>query len=241
MTKSILWTVGGVIVLMATVVSADTLLLKDGKELTGTYKSGSANVIEFEADGATKTYPLESITSLTFQRSAPPVSPKPAATTTGPLTVNAGTTLMVRNATNLVTGKAKKGDRFTALLEGDLVVNGQVIAAEGSTLYGRVVESKAGKKIGGVAKLVLELTDINIGGQLYPVLTDQVKYDGERSGALKKIAAGAAVGAAMDKKKGARTGAKVGVAAAVLTKSNQISIPARSLMAFRTTQPLQVN
>ena len=240
MYRLILSIVGGTIVFMVIVVSADTLQLKDGRVLTGMYKSGSASVIEFEVDGSINTYKLESIISLTFQRSAPPVSQKPAAATTGPITINAGTQLMVRNETNLVTGRIKKGDRFTARLEGNLVVNGQVIAAGGSTVYGRVVESRAGKKL-GVAKLVLELTDIKIGGQMYPLVTDQMRYDGERSGALKKIAAGAAVGAAMDKKKGAKTGAKIGVAAAVLTPGKQISIPARSLIAFRMTQPLQVN
>lgn len=239
MSRLILSIVGGTIVFMAIVVSADTLQLKDGRVLTGMYKSGSASVIEFEVDGSINTYKLESIISLTFQRTAPSVSQKPAATT-GPVTINAGTQLMVRNETNLVTGRIKKGDRFTARLEGNLVVNGQVIAAGGSTVYGRVVESRAGKKL-GVAKLVLELTDIKIGGQMYPLVTDQMRYDGERSGALKKIAAGAAVGAAMDKKKGAKTGAKIGVAAAVLTPGKQISVPARSLIAFRMTQPLQVN
>ncbi len=240
MSKSILWIIGGTIVLMAMVVSADTLLLKDGRELTGKYMSGSVSVIEFEVDGVINTYPLESIISLTFQRSVPSVSPKPASATTGPLTINAGTQLMVRNESNLVTGRIKKGDRFTTALEANLVVDGQVIAPKGSKVYGRVVEAKEGKRL-SKAKLVLEVTDINIDGQMYPIVTDQINYDGERSGALKKIAAGAAVGAAMDKNKGARTGAKIGVAAAVLTPGNQISIPVRSLLSFRMTQPLQVN
>lgn len=235
------WIVGGTIVLMAIVVNADTLKLKDGRVLTGMYKSGSASVIEFEVDGSINTYKLESIISLTFQRSAPPVSPKPAAATTGSITINAGTQLMVRNETNLVTGRIKKGDRFTARLEGNLVVNGQVIAAGGSTLYGRAVEAKKAGRIAGVARLVIELTDIKIGGQLYPIVTDQVRYDGERSGTLKKIAVGAAAGSAIDGKEGAKTGAAVGAAAAVLTPGNQISVPARSLIAFRMTQPLQVN
>lgn len=240
MFRSILWIVGGTIVLMATVVSADTLLLKDGRVLTGTYKSGSANFVEFEIGGKTNTYPVESIVSLTFERSAPSVSSKPASST-GPVTVNAGTQLMVRTETNLITGKLKKGDRFTALLEANLVVNGQVIIARGSSVYGRVVESKEAKRVVGVAKLVIELTDIKIGGQLHPVVTDRIAYVGERSGTLKKIAVGAAAGAAIDGKKGAKTGAKVGAGAAVLTKGKQITIPAKSLLAFRMMQPLQVN
>lgn len=239
-------------IVLAAAVSADTLMLKDGRVLSGTFKKGTASAIEFEVDGSINTYPLESIISLTFQRSAPLASPKPAtptprskssptAATPSTFTINAGTQLMVRTETDLITGKVKTGDRFTAQLEANLVVNGQVIAPMGSTVYGRVVESKKAKRIRGVAKLVIDLTDIMIGGQMYPIVTDQIGYKGEKSGTLKKIALGAAAGAAIDGSDGTGTGAKVGLGAAVLTKGKQISIPAKSLIAFRTTQPLQVN
>ncbi len=238
-------------VALAAAVSADTLMLKDGRVLSGVYIKGTASAIEFEVDGSINTYPLESIISLTFQRSAPQVNPKPATpppqsksspktATPGAFTIGAGTQLMVRTETDLITGKVKAGDRFTALLEANLVVNGQVIAARGSAVYGRVAESKKAKRIRGVAKLVLELTDIMIGGQLYPIVTDQFGDEGQKSGTLMKFAVGAATGAVVECKDGAKTGAAVGAGVAVLTKGRQISVPAKSLLAFRITQTLQI-
>ena len=245
MYRTILLLAGVGIVLMAAATVADTLMLKDGRVLSGTYKKGTANAIEFESDGSIHTYPLESIISLTFQRSAPPSSPPqgqveaPAAANQGG-TINPGTKLMVRTETSLVTGKVKSGDRFTALLEADIVVGGKVIASRGSTVYGRVSESKKARRVAGVAKLVIELTDLMIAGQLYPLVTEQIGYQGERSGTLKKIALGAATGGVIDGSDGAGTGAAVGAGVAVMTKGKQIEIPAKSLIEFRITQPTQI-
>lgn len=245
MSRFILLLFGGAILLLATAINADTLMLKDGRVLTGTYMSGTASTIVFESDGSSKTYPLSTVISVTFQRSEPAPAIQqsqtkaPAASALAG-TISAGTKLMVRTETALVTGQAKSGDRFTALLEADIVVGGNLIAARGSTVYGRVSESKKAKRVVGVAKLVIELTDIMIGGQLYPLQTEQIGYEGERSGTLKKVALGAATGAVIDGSDGAKTGAAVGAGVAVLTKGKQIEVPARSLLEFRMTQPVQI-
>jgi hypothetical protein len=88
--------------------------------------------------------------------------------------------------------------------------------------------------------LVLELTDIMINNQLFPLVTDQLGYEGERSGTLKKVALGAATGGVIDGSEGAGKGAAVGAGVAVLTKGRQIEIPAGAILEFRTVQPLTV-
>lgn len=238
--------IASTILLLATIANSDTLMLKDGRVLTGSYKSGTASTIEFESKGLTKTYPLSTIISLTFQRSNPVPSPKqelkkPDAPQHQGATISAGTRIMVRTETALVTGKIKAGDRFTARLEADLVVDGIVIASRGSKVYGRVAESKKAGRLRGVAKLVIDLTDIMIGLQLFPVVTEQIGYKGQRSGTLKKIALGAATGGVIDGSDGAGTGAAVEAGVAVMTKGKQISIPAKTLIEFRTTQILNIN
>jgi hypothetical protein len=239
------------IVLLGHPIMADTLMLKDGRVIQGIFKSGTTSAITFESEGATQTYPVETIMSVTFQRTAPKPEPKPAppavqpqatpqSSSPGPITLSAGTRLMIKTQMTVTTDKAKSGDRFTAALETDLVVNDIVVAPKGSTVYGRVAEANKAKRIRGKAKLVLELTDVMINDQLFPIVTDQIGYEGERSGALKKVAAGAAVGGIADGSDGARTGAAVGAGAAVLSKGNQIEIPAGSILEFKTTQPLTV-
>jgi hypothetical protein len=156
------------------------------------------------------------------------------------ITINAGTQLMVRISTDLVTGQAKTGDRFTAFTEADLVAEGVIVAPKGTTVYGRVKEAKKAKRVVGVAKLSIDLTDIKIDDQMYPLVTEPVGYEGHKSGTLKKIALGAATGGVIDGSEGAGKGAAVGAGVAVLTKGKQIQIPAGSLLQFRLTQPLVV-
>ena len=229
---------------------ADTMVLKDGTVVQGKFLRGTESAIIFESGGSAKTYPVTDIVSITFQRTAPakpsadatpatqPSKPgQPSQTPAGPVTVNAGTRLMIRTQTALVTGKTKTEDRFTATLESDLVVNGAVIAPRGSTVYGRVVEAFRAGRLVGRAKLVLELTDLMVDNQMYPLVSDQIGYEGERSGTLKKIAVGAASGGVINGSDGAKKGAAVGAGVAVLTKGKQIEIPAESILEFRTLHP----
>jgi hypothetical protein len=229
---------------------ADTLVLKDGAVVQGTFTRGTESAIIFESGGSAKTYPVTDIVSITFQRTAPAKPPAetmpatqtskpadPSQTPTGPDTVNAGTRLMVRTQSSVQTGESKTGDRFTATLEADLVVGSAIVAPRGSTVYGRVVEASKAGRVVGRAKLVLELTDLMVNNQMYPLVSDQLGYEGERSGTLKKIAVGAIGGGVIDGSDGAEKGAAVGAGVAVLTKGKQIEIPAQSILEFRTLQP----
>ena len=218
---------------------SDTLKLKDGRALEGTFQGGSASVLKFEMNGKVQDIPVETVLSLTFKKvqPPPPPAPAPAAQTSGPVMVNAGTRLMIRMENTLDTGKTKSGERFTCALEADLVVNGVLVAPRGSAVYGKVIESVKAKRVRGKAKLLVELTDIMIKGQLQPIVSDQLGYEGDRSGTLKKLGAGAAIGAIAGD---AGKGAAVGGGLAVLTKGKQIQIPAGTLLEFRLAQPLSV-
>ena len=249
---------GAVLVLGATFAEAATatLKLRDGRTLQGEYRGGTADVIRLSIDGEVQEIPVRAVSTLDFnkQNSAPAVpmsaapARKPSSATappvpppSGPLTVSAGSRLMVRLDRSIDTGSAKSGERFTATLEADLVAsNGVIVARGGTKLYGKVVESVKAKRLAGRAKLVIELTDISINNQLRPIVSDQIAYEGQRSGTLKKVGAGAAIGAIADGGDGARVGTAVGLGAAVLTKGKQIQFAAGTLMEFRTLQPLSI-
>ena len=148
---------------------------------------------------------------------------------------------MIRTRAPLVTGKTKSGDRFQGALEADVVVNGKVVAARGTTVYGRVVEAKAARRVAGRAKLVLELTDLSMGGQLIPLVSNRLELEGDRSGTLKKTAGGAALGGLVEGDDGLATGAAVGAGVSFLTPGKQIQIPVGTLIEFRMQQPLTLD
>jgi outer membrane lipoprotein SlyB len=100
----------------------------------------------------------------------------------------------------------------------------------------------------GSSGLTLELTDIEIGGSAYPLLTStyEIKGKGEGSNTAKKVIGGAGLGALIGGLAGGGKGAGIGVLAgaaggtalASSKKGEQLSIPSESLLEFRLAQPV---
>jgi len=102
---------------------------------------------------------------------APAKEEKPKANRA--ITVAAGTPMMVRTGEK-ISSNDKAGRNFSATLEANLLSGDEVVADAGTQVYGQVVGSK---KVGrGIvvqhSDLVLKLTQINIEGTMYPVVTD---------------------------------------------------------------------
>ncbi len=89
-----------------------------------------------------------------------------------PITVPAGTALMVKTGEE-VSSNDKPGRRFSATLQANLVAGDDVVADSGTQVYGQVASSKdVGRGIvASHSDLVLTLTDINIEGTMYPIIT----------------------------------------------------------------------
>ncbi len=89
-----------------------------------------------------------------------------------PITVPAGTSMMVKTGTE-VSSKDKPGRKFSATLEANLLAGDEVVAKAGTQVYGQVISSKTVGR--GVvmqhSDLVLGLTDINVEGTMYPIQT----------------------------------------------------------------------
>lgn len=88
------------------------------------------------------------------------------------ITVPAGTLMMVKTGTE-VSSSDKAGRKFDATLQANLLSGDVVVAKAGTQVYGQVMGSKTVGR--GVvvqhSDLVLNLTQINIEGTLYPIQT----------------------------------------------------------------------
>lgn len=88
-----------------------------------------------------------------------------------PVTVPAGTAVLVKTGDE-VSSDDKAGRRFSATLQANLMAGDEVVAKQGTQVYGQVVKSQeVGRIVAKNAKLALSLTDINIEGTLYPITT----------------------------------------------------------------------
>ncbi len=238
------------VVLSAAAAWADTLVLKNGQTLQGIFKGGTDAVILFEAAGKVHQVPVADVTSLVISpRSAPqaPLSAPPPATTPaapakaqGPVNVPAGTKLMVKLEKAVNTQANPKGSSISGFLDLALTVNGVVVAPKGSKLYGKVVKSDGGRIVGQPV-IAIQYTDLVVGNQQFPIMTDPIGAEGDRSGAVKKVAAGALIGAAIDGGHGAGTGALVGGGVAVMAGGRHIQLAAGTLAEIFLKQPLTIS
>lgn len=226
----------------ASFVLADTLVLKDGGVLQGTYKGGDETSVFFEAEGKLQTIPLGNITTLTFSpRKKAAEEASAGQTPAGTVTVPAGSRVLVKLTKPVSTASHKQGAAFTGVLATGLAVNGQVVVPPGTKIHGKVLESRGGKVIGG-SKLVMTFTDLEINAQLVPIVTDKIGAESGRGGAVKKVGAGALIGSAIDGGKGAGTGAAIGGALAILgSRANHLQIPADYQVEVSLKQPLKLN
>jgi len=166
------------------------------------------------------------------------------------VTVPAGTRILVRMVDSIDSSKQKKGYRFTATLEANLQAEDIVVAPRGTTVYGQLTDASSSGRMSGSSELVLELTDINIKGTNYPLLTStyEIKGKGEGGNTAKKVIGGAGLGALIGGLAGggkgagigALAGAGAGTAIAASKKGEQLQIPSESLLEFRLEHPVSL-
>lgn len=136
---------------VATLLTADTLTLRNGTTVQGTYLGGTARQVRMDLNGDIRTYDIGQVQSVTFndqsyQPSAPPraaVNP-PAERTPreiardrdrdrdddnrqSGLTIPADTVVTVRMIDSVNSETARLGETFRASLDEPVVVNGREV------------------------------------------------------------------------------------------------------------------
>ena len=184
--------------------------------------------------------------------SKPAPKPAPTPVAAGPKTysVPAGTSISVQIPAEMSTKTAQVGQRFTANLTSDLVVNGVTVARAGAPVQGSVTEVISGSKtIGGKPTLALTFDNMTFAGGDMPIngrLT-QVAAKSDKAGDTAKIAGGAVAGGVVghqfdsDQGKviGAILGAAAGTAAAKKT-GKEVVLPAGTVLGFTLDSPVNV-
>ena len=164
-----------------------------------------------------------------------------------------GTLLQLRTSEPLGSKRAQDGQPVQFTLISD-VTHGRR-AGNSARRYGprRCDRSEEGGPgdLGGSSALALTLTSLDLGGQSYPLTTDQFKVKGPNKagqtvgsavtggliGTIIGCAAGRGVGCAI----GAGAGVAAGTAASAASSGPGVWIPAEALVTFHLAAPLTVN
>jgi hypothetical protein len=184
-------------------------------------------------------------------RSAPAQHHAPAyQTPNGPVTVPQGTLLQLRTSEPVKSKHAKEGAPVQFMVIHDVAVGGFLAIPRGATIHGVVSEVKQAGDLKGSPELALKLTSLDLGGQNYPLDSDQFKVKGPGKGAhtannmiggtLMGTIIGCAVGRGAGCAIGAGAGLAAGTAASAASPGPGIWIPAEARVDFHLATPLTV-
>ena len=222
--------------LASSLVRAHSLELTNGHLIHGNLAGGTDSEISFQVGGLVEQYSVHDVAAIRFDSHGitsnvpmglstrfvgePETIVRACMKTTASSTIPAGTHAFVRTNDSANSALNQVGDHFQSPLEEPLMHNGNLVAPEGTEVYG-LTESKKLGTFTGRSELRLEQTGIVVNGNMVPAL-----------GSIIGPAAGRGKGAAI----GACTGAGLGEASEIVTKGDQVKVPSETLLYFTRKQ-----
>lgn len=228
------------LVAAAGVVSADTLTLRDGQTVQGSYLGGTSRQIRMVVGDSIRTFDVGDVLSLTFEgsqaaapapavieRSAdtqkilrPEPAPEPARASAWTRTeLPAGTNITIRMIDDVDAKVARVGQTFRGSVDDPVMVGDREVIPKGADVVTKLVELQEAGKIAGGGQLTLDLVSVTVNGRPVELNTQSVTQAGEsgKKDSAKVIggtaALGTIIGAIAGGGKGAAVGALSGAAA----------------------------
>jgi hypothetical protein len=218
---------------VASLLPADTLILRNGSTINGRFVSGDSHSIRFSTGSQVNTYDLTDIDNLRFEGAAPappvnapapPAPPAPPAASAPPppppvanaqyggITIPAGSDVSVRTIDSVDSERDRRGQTYRASIDQPVIVNGQTVIPRGADAVVMLSDSQQSGKIEGKTVLTLELRSITINGRTYDSTSSTVSREsGSRGSRSAKVIGGtAALGAIIGAIAGGGRGAAIG-------------------------------
>jgi hypothetical protein len=229
---------------VATVSSADILVMRDGTRVEGTVVGIAARTITFRhADGTSRRYSTSQVEALEFLSAE---RANPNAVGSHRVEARAGTELVVRTVEMIDSRNSVADQVFSAIVEEDVDSDARVVVPAGSSAQLIIRQVSSGGATGS-PEMALDIQSMTIAGRRYAVSTAEVMLKSgpgigvnrrtaeTTGGAVHGTVIGAIAGA-----KGAATG--VGTAgeagAQVPTSGRELRVPAETVIRFRLDKPL---
>jgi len=224
---------------LASVMFADTVRMKDGRTVRGTYLGGSARQVRMEVGDQIETLDVTDIERIEFGGAAampappppparsqqdrpvlrredavmrPEQAPPPPPAMQG-IELPAGTNVVIRMIDGVDSETARAGQTFQASLDQPIMLpNGEMAVERGADVVVKLVDAKESGTFTGRAELALNLQSIRINGRMVDVNTQSVSRVSNSQGGetAKRGAAGAVVGAGLGAIFGGGKGAATG-------------------------------
>ena len=152
----------GLLFYSAATGAADTLRLRDGSSLTGTFLGASTREVQFLPDGgAAKNIAISSVAGVDFEAPAPPPPPSApaAAASTAGIVIPAGTEVTVRLIDGVDSTRTAAGERFRAGIDDPIILGDRVIIPRGADCTVQVIAVEENRE------MAIKLYDITLNGK----------------------------------------------------------------------------
>ena len=247
---------------------ADTLVLKNGTTVEGTFLGGTARDVRFDDGRSVRNYSVSQVERIDFESaavaaeepppefSAPrrPARPRPlepdAATGDYAAEVPGGTPITVRMIDAVDSRTSQLGQTFAASVDEPVMVNGQTVIPRGADVIVKLVEDRQSGRITGETSLGLALSAIRVNGRMVDFSSEQVRESsGSRSSRSGKMIGGGTVlgailgsiaGGGRGAAIGAASGAAVGTGAEVASKGERVRVPSETRLSFTTSNTVRL-
>jgi hypothetical protein len=188
-----------------TVANADSINLRTGEVVQGTFLGGTARQIRVDVNGDIRTYDLQQVQSVTFAdpnyQPPPPVQrgdnypprnsdsnaqanayppPPQSAPPQGSgalqgITLPTDTNITVRMIDSVDSQTARLGQIFKASIDEPVVVNEQQVIPRGADVLTKLVDDQRSGKLEGRTVLTLALVSVSVNGRMVDVTSTDVR------------------------------------------------------------------
>jgi len=241
--------------LLATIcwpVSADSLFLKDGRVIRGTFLGGSSREIRFAQNGGAneERFELTTVDNVVFGNGGGGDADRSRTVAPSDNQIPSGTMVTVRLIDPIDSDKNSEGQTFRASLDEPLVVNGRTVADRGADATVKVVRVQQSGRLSGQEEVELVLSELSMNGRMQALNTGPARVSEKSRGAqsAKVIGGTAIVGAIIGAIAGGGKGAAIGAASGAgagtaiqAIRGQRVQIPSESRLDFPINDPIPLN
>src|SRR5215471_6420097 len=253
---------GMTLICASTIGFADTITLKNGSVINGTYLGGTARQVRIDDGSNIRTFDVDDVRRIEFSggtaESTPPPPPparprlfppsgadrppERAMAPQGNFMLPSGTNFVIRMIDSVDSERDRLGQSFKAALDQPVMIDGNEVIPRGADVMVKLVDSKQSGKLTGKTELALSLQSVRVNDRMVDVNTQTVKEESSsRTGRTAKVAGGAAavgaiIGGIAGGGKGAAIGAGAGAATGagveLATSGQRVRVPSETRLTF---------